>query len=128
MKYFKPSSMGKLFYIFLLMNAGLTLAAGGSHKVNRDYVVAPPAPASQTQMQMDAKSAGCQSCHTKTDKTTMHANPAVKLGCTDCHGGDANVRLAAGDNDKNSVLYQKAMAAAHVLPQYPDDWHYIHLT
>ena len=23
----------------------------------------------------------------------MHASPAVKLGCTDCHGGNANTRV-----------------------------------
>ena len=25
----------------------------------------------------------------RTDEPTMHATPAVRLGCTDCHGGDA---------------------------------------
>ena len=25
----------------------------------------------------------------RTDQPSMHATPAVKLGCTDCHGGDS---------------------------------------
>ncbi len=124
MNYLKPSTLRLFSMIVVLVYAGLAWSAGGSQKVERDYVFTPSAPSSQTQAQMDAKSAGCRSCHTKTDKATMHANPAVKLGCTDCHGGDATVHLAAGENDKNSVLYIKAMEAAHVLPQYPDDWHY----
>ncbi len=60
------------------------------------YVTAPPAPKSQTDEEMRAKTEGCQTCHTQTDQVTMHTNPAVKLGCTDCHGGDANVRLVPG--------------------------------
>ncbi len=26
----------------------------------------------------------------------MHATGTVRLGCTDCHGGNADVRIAAG--------------------------------
>ena len=54
-------------------------------------VAAPPAPAAQTVAEADAKSIGCMSCHTATDRHTMHQNPGVILGCTDCHGGDANI-------------------------------------
>ena len=57
-----------------------------------DYPVYPPAPISQSWEQADAKSNGCITCHTATDRKTMHASPAVVLGCTDCHGGDATVR------------------------------------
>jgi hypothetical protein len=53
----------------------------------------------------------------------MHANPAVQLGCTDCHGGDAQVFLTAGVS-KTDPRYARAMESAHVLPQYPDEWHY----
>ena len=34
--------------------------------------------------------------NTDTDAKSMHASDAVKLGCTDCHGGDAGVMLPAG--------------------------------
>ena len=35
---------------------------------------------------------GCYTCHLQTDAPTMHTTPAVRLGCTDCHGGNATVR------------------------------------
>src|SRR5882762_814235 len=50
----------------------------------------------QPQTEADRKSAGCISCHTQTDEPTMHATGTVILGCTDCHGGNADVRIAAG--------------------------------
>src|SRR5258708_26300806 len=40
----------------------------------------------QTQAEADAKSAGCLSCHHGIEP--MHASAAVKLACTDCHGGN----------------------------------------
>lgn len=60
------------------------------------YRVTPPAPAAQTRAEAEAKSAGCRTCHTATDTDTMHASPAVILGCTDCHGGDSSVLLQPG--------------------------------
>src|ERR1700733_15263882 len=53
----------------------------------------PPILLQQTQEEADAKSAGCRSCHTTTDALTMHASQSVRLGCTDCHGGDASARV-----------------------------------
>jgi hypothetical protein len=53
----------------------------------------------------------------------MHQNPAVKLGCTDCHGGKSSVSLAAGIA-RGTREYTKAMDDAHVLPRYPAAWHY----
>ena len=55
------------------------------------YPKVPPAPAEQTEQDVARKSGGCLSCHTATESPTMHANTAVKLGCADCHGGDATV-------------------------------------
>ena len=119
--------------------------------VEREYVTHAPAPSYQTQAEADAKSAGCMTCHTATDQKTMHRNPAVILGCTDCHGGNAQVqspspgkhyeRHAIGSlNPLDKVEYPKhkyphvdvpyssdylgAMEAAHVLPRYPDRWYY----
>jgi len=53
----------------------------------------------------------------------MHLNPAVKLGCTDCHGGNSSIRLTGGAQ-RGSDTYTKAFEAAHVLPRYPESWHY----
>ncbi len=89
-------------------------------KVEREYVTAPHAPAFQTWDQADAKSAGCVTCHTQTDRKTMHASPAVVLGCADCHGGDATVNAPSGVT--GSVEYRAALDRAHVLPRYPARW------
>ena len=68
-------------------------ASDEERPVERDYsrVITPPAPAAQSVEQVSAKSDGCYSCHVRTDAPTMHETPAVRLGCTDCHGGDATV-------------------------------------
>jgi hypothetical protein len=96
-------------------------AAGGEHAVSRRYVESPPAPRVQTQAQADAKSAGCTSCHSATDELTMHRQPGVILGCTDCHGGDARVRAPEGF-DAGTAEYLGALSRAHVLPRFPETW------
>lgn len=73
-----------------------------------------------TQSEAVNASKGCQDCHTKTDAPSMHKNPAVLLGCADCHGGNPNVRaegLKQGD-----AQYTARMNEAHVLPKYPENW------
>ena len=70
----------------------------------------------QTQAQADEKSRGCVGCHQGIEP--MHASVAVKLGCTDCHGGDATVIAPAGD----MTGYQTAKSRAHVLPRNPEFW------
>lgn len=82
-----------------------------------------PAPASQTWAQAAGKSAGCKTCHTRTDAHTMHNNPAVVLGCTDCHGGDAAIRLD-GPYERGSKRYLQLLERAHVLPRYPERWNW----
>ncbi len=112
-------------FLALALFAGDTMAADKEKPVKRDYsrVIAPPAPQRQSVAEMEAKSEGCNTCHVKTDAPTMHVSPAVRLGCTDCHGGDAKVR-------GNSQLphdhpdYVAARDQAHVLPKYPDSWHF----
>ena len=37
-----------------------------------------------------SKSVGCESSNCHTGIEPMHVSPAVRLGCTDCHGGKAN--------------------------------------
>lgn len=92
-------------------------------KVERSYQPVPPAPASQTPMQAQAKSTGCMSCHTETDSPSMHASPGVVLGCTDCHGGNAQ-HIKPASAIKGDEAYQQVMELSHVLPQYPKDWNY----
>ena len=78
----------------VLLRATSTLASEGEVAVVRDYalVTAPPAPAKQSVSEALAKTEGCQSCHTASEAATMHLSPAVRLGCTDCHGGNAAIR------------------------------------
>jgi hypothetical protein len=101
------------------------MAADAPKKVERTYPFYPPAPAVQSTQAAALKTEGCQSCHLETDAKTMHMNPGVVLGCTDCHGGDASVVLAEGVM-ADSKRYKAALEAAHVLPLYPDDWHFPH--
>ena len=98
-------------------------ASDAEKPVRRHYITAPAAPANQTSEQADAKSAGCIGCHSKSDALSMHVSPAVRLGCTDCHGGDAAVRIAAG-LAASDPAYTAARDKAHVLPRYPHGWNY----
>src|SRR5262245_33710248 len=82
---------------------------------------APPAPERQSVAEAEAKSAGCLSCHTATDRHTMHQNPGVVLGCADCHGGDARVVVDEAAKREDSA-YRWALARAHVLPRNPRAW------
>lgn len=70
--------------------------------------------------QMQLNSLGCQDCHTKTDALTMHTNPAVVIGCSDCHGGNPQIR--AQGLTKDSPEYDDAKNSAHVLPRNPQNW------
>ena len=120
-------ALGWLMALWALCIAGswplLASANEGEKAVERTYVTAPPAPMSQTDAEMTQKSAGCMTCHTKTDANTMHLNPAVRLGCTDCHGGNAEVRIGEGEG-RQSAAYRNAQDAAHILPRFPESWHY----
>jgi hypothetical protein len=105
--------------------AGTCRAADGDASQGASFISSTAAPRQQTRAEADAKSAGCLTCHTTTDMPSMHANPAVILGCTDCHGGDAAVRLPSG-TAKEAVLYRTTLDKAHVQPLYPKDWNYPH--
>ncbi|WP_426166981.1 multiheme c-type cytochrome [Sandarakinorhabdus sp. DWP1-3-1] len=109
----------------LALLAAVAPASEGEKPVARDYalVTTPPAPRSQTQAAADAKSIGCLSCHTASDEWTMHAPKAVVLGCTDCHGGNTAVAAPAG-LDKADPAYARFRDQAHVLPRYPQAWHF----
>ena len=112
----------------MLVPAARILASDEEKPVTRDYTLVrgKPAPARQTVAEVDAKSAGCLTCHIKTDAPTMHVSTAVQLGCTDCHGGDATSVRARGKPDLgyDAAFNRAAMERAHVLPRYPHSWRY----
>src|ERR1700756_3928983 len=83
------------------------------------------APADQSLADVNRKSVGCLGCHERTDALSMHDNPAVKLGCTDCHGGDASVIPPRG-LARLELEYTQLRDRAHVLPRYPEEWGYPH--
>ncbi len=109
--------------LLAMLPASQTRASEEEKPVTRSYVTAPAAPAKQSVAQVEAKSSGCFSCHLKSDAPSMHVTPAVRLGCTDCHGGDASVRgnPALG---RDAPDYVAARERAHVLPRYPKAWNY----
>ncbi|TZG24627.1 multiheme c-type cytochrome [Sphingomonas montanisoli] len=112
----------------LFATAPLT-ANEGEKPVARDYSLVRVGPAPRTQFWedhdgvqgADAKNAGCMSCHTQSDRKTMHDSQAVVLSCTDCHGGNNKI---SGDPSKgpNDPTYVAARDQAHVLPRYPIAW------
>jgi hypothetical protein len=111
------------FFCIALVPASLSIAADKEKPVKRVYRFTPPSPKTQTVAEMQAKSDGCYSCHERTDEPTMHASPAVQLGCTDCHGGDATV-LGDSSLPHDAPAYVAARDKAHVLPKYPKSWHW----
>ena len=50
----------------------------------------------QTAEEVTRKGAGCVTCHTQTDSPSMHETSTVRLGCIDCHGGDATAGARSG--------------------------------
>ncbi|MGZ5101102.1 MAG: hypothetical protein ACXWGX_10575, partial [Usitatibacter sp.] len=77
----------------------------------------------QTVAEADAKSKGCVSCHTATDRHTMHQNPGVVLGCTDCHGGDARVFKPEGA-PRDDAAYLASLRLGHVAPRNEKAWNW----
>ncbi|HYT75625.1 MAG TPA: multiheme c-type cytochrome, partial [Vicinamibacterales bacterium] len=71
--------------------------------------------------QARAQSAGCVTCHTKTDEASMHPSGTVTLGCATCHGGDPRVSVAAGVAP-DSREYLEAKKRAHPQPTVPGLW------
>ncbi|MEZ5692457.1 MAG: hypothetical protein R3D99_01120 [Altererythrobacter sp.] len=115
-----------------MMFASQGQASDKSRKVERDYshiwkAAAPAQQPGRTEGEQLAavasKSDGCYSCHVKTDAPSMHETPAVRLGCVDCHGGDASV-VGNSELAHDDPEYVAKRDAAHVLPVYPDDWHF----
>lgn len=119
--------VSRSFGIGMLLLASVFLsplqAATGESAVERDYAFTPAAPAEQGTADVERKNAGCVTCHVDNDLPSMHTNPAVKIGCVDCHGGDSSVAKSAGV-EQGSAAYIAATEKAHVLPLYPESWEY----
>ncbi len=120
--------------LFALCPGSGAFAAEGEKAREISYAVSPPAPKTQTWEAAEAKDRGCVSCHRQTDRKTMHSNPAVVLACTDCHGGNGRVSWDGGlpnppgagadHGPRWPAEFQAVMDHAHVLPRYPESWHY----
>jgi hypothetical protein len=69
----------------------------------------------QAQPDADPKSSGCLSCHSPIETPSMHPTGTVLLGCTDCHGGNSQARIAAGTSS-SSAQYRETKNQAHPQP------------
>jgi len=108
----------------LLLLLGIALAAPLAGTVSApEPAPTDAAPAVQTSAQARGKSIGCLSCHTGTDQHTMHRNPAVVLGCTDCHGGNSLAVKPQG-SEPGDAAYREAVASSHIAPRHPGAWKY----
>jgi hypothetical protein len=103
----------------LLIAASVFSAFSALHS----FAAQPPAPERQTVAEADAKSKGCMSCHTATDRHTMHQNPGVVLGCADCHGGNAKAVKPDGAK-REDPAYRAALREAHVVPRDEKAWNW----
>ena len=119
--------------LFALLAFVLMMAAFGAQGVRASeeekpvqvtYRFTPPAPKEQSEADMQTKSEGCYSCHVRTDLPTMHKSPAVRLGCTDCHGGDSTSPAAFGKPELgyDSPYNLAAKRIAHPQPTLPGAW------
>src|SRR5579862_9453672 len=63
------------------------------------------------------RSAGCVSCHHPMDSATMHTTGTVRLGCTDCHGGNPEITLPPGSAPE-SQQYSEVTKQADPRPRY----------
>ena len=123
MTFVYPSFFRFLIALVLITQGTTLLANEGEEAQEVLYTEAKDAPRQQSQQEADAKSKGCLTCHTATDKMSMHDNEAVTLGCTDCHGGNPNIMVPHAVA-KHSDSYQQSLNAAHVQPRFPGFWNY----
>jgi hypothetical protein len=116
---------GILLALVMALLGPAPLTASSSEKpVARAYPVFPPAPRDRTPEDMTAQNAGCTGCHTASDAPTMHVSSAVALSCVDCHGGTP-IRDAIDPAWRpNHPRYVALRDKAHVLPRYPESWHW----
>ncbi len=109
---FAPLGLGLPLVVFLTFQFVRSEPAppGQRTQAPRAPAPVPPQPAdvhllAQTAGEAAAKSAGCVHCHKGVGDP--HCKETVRLGCVDCHGGDATTT----DKDR-----------AHVAPRFPEAW------
>jgi len=95
------------------------IAIPGSLRAQSETAQQPDVLLLQSLSEVDRKSKGCLTCHTSTDSPTMHTTGTVRLGCTDCHGGNPDVEVNAG-TPPNSGESQQAKKRAHPKPRLLD--------
>ncbi|HYT66752.1 MAG TPA: hypothetical protein VEL51_10055 [Vicinamibacterales bacterium] len=83
--------------------------------------VSPVKAAMETSDEAAAASAGCVTCHTKTDEASMHPSGTVTLGCATCHGGDPKITVPAS-SEMDSSEYRAAKRKAHPQARVSDMW------
>ena len=103
------NQQSKFFNLSFVLLCGLTLFPRTS--TAQDLLRQPDTEAQR-------KSAGCLTCHTRTDAPTMHATGTVRLGCTDCHSGNPDIRATTAP-DTNE--YKTAKNQAHPRPRILDN-------
>ena len=113
---------GPLLCAAAVMSFVLVASAGGRHRASS--AAATPAATQemtygQTAAEAERKSTGCKSCHGAEDAPTMHPRGLINIGCTDCHGGNAEVSVAPGTDPKSSG-YEEAKLKAHVEPRHKE--------
>lgn len=109
---------------FAFKNFLVAVAGGLSAVLLCGYLVAQQSDRTrllQSQEQADSKSTGCVSCHGLTDSPSMHTTGTVRLGCTDCHGGDATVPVPGGTK-AGDAPYEQAKKKAHPRPHDASMW------
>ena len=108
----------------LIIPSSMLRASDEERPQNITYAFSQPAPQTQTSANAAAKSAGCITCHSASDASSMHKSDAVVLGCADCHGGNATISLTDASWKMDDLRYVKLRNAAHVLPRYPKAWNW----
>src|SRR6266702_8017870 len=103
----------------LMVACALAVGALVLLRSSRGLAEGPETLSTQSQAEADRKSAGCLTCHKDTDARTMHTSPSVRLGCVDCHGGNATAKGAGSPGSKE---YEDARRQAHVAPRDPEVW------
>lgn len=89
-----------------------------------------PTPIAEQNRAVDWHQQGCLSCHQQIESRTMHANPAVQITCTGCHGGDSTI-AATGETcaqTRNPLAAHaeycrdRKTRAHNVRPRHPAAW------
>lgn len=98
--------MALLALVTAILISSSAHGAGGGLGEPRDisYPYYPTAPAQQSPEDAEVKSQGCTSCHSQTDAYNMHNNDGINLGCTDCHGGNAEIFKPEGFADGGAAI------------------------